>query len=181
MDLSFNVVTVKQMSINRSSAAEGTTTNLLPLFLITLTRNIKSHEIFILQSRCHISIKAHAYKSQNTLTQCYNCQKFGHVWTNCKQPHCWMWWGNHLHKDCQERECCFNTNMLQLPTGRRNTTSLSCRHTRKRFKDGNPPQKSSRLQLEEYSQTLTPPLCPSQRHFQATRSKIIKHIYIRIH
>jgi hypothetical protein len=23
------------------------------------------------------------YKSQNALTRCYNCQKFGHVWANC--------------------------------------------------------------------------------------------------
>jgi hypothetical protein len=43
------------------------------------------------------------YKSQNALTQCYNCQKFGHIWANCKQPPRCLWCGGgHLHKDCPE-------------------------------------------------------------------------------
>jgi hypothetical protein len=76
----------------------------LPLFLVTLPRNAKSPEVFKLSSLSHISIKVEAYKSRNTLTQCYNCQKFGHDWANCKQPPRCMWCGDgHLHKDCPEK------------------------------------------------------------------------------
>jgi hypothetical protein len=75
-----------------------------PLFLITLPRTAKSQEIFKLPSLCHIAINVEAYKTQNSLTQCYNCQTFGHVWANCKQPPRCMWYGGgHLHKDCPEK------------------------------------------------------------------------------
>jgi hypothetical protein len=58
----------------RSSAKEQ-----LPLFLITLPRTAKSQDIFALSSLCRIAIKVEPYKTQNALTQCYNCQKFDHV------------------------------------------------------------------------------------------------------
>jgi hypothetical protein len=36
--------------------------------------------------------------------QCPKCQKFGHVWANCKQLHCCMWCGgDHLQKECPEK------------------------------------------------------------------------------
>jgi hypothetical protein len=53
----------------------------------------KSQEIFKLTSLCHIAIRAEAYEAQTGLMQYYNCQKFSHVWTNCEQPPCCMWWG----------------------------------------------------------------------------------------
>jgi hypothetical protein len=58
----------------------------LLLFLVTLTRNAKSQEIFKLNSLNHIIIKVELYRAQIGLTQCYNCQNIGHVWANCKQP-----------------------------------------------------------------------------------------------
>jgi hypothetical protein len=76
----------------------------LPLFLITLPRSEKSLTIFKLTSLCYISIKVEAYKSQSGLTQCRNCQQFGHVWANCKQPPRCLWFGGgHLHKECPEK------------------------------------------------------------------------------
>jgi hypothetical protein len=35
---------------------------------------------------CHIIIKAEAYKAKNSLTQCFNCQKFGHISENANNP-----------------------------------------------------------------------------------------------
>jgi hypothetical protein len=35
--------------------------------------------------------------------QCHNCQQFGHVWANCKQPPRCLWCGRHFHKDCPEK------------------------------------------------------------------------------
>jgi hypothetical protein len=101
-DLSFEVVSVRQLTTTRWSL-EGTPVT-LPLFLVTLPRTTKSQELFKLSNLCHIAIKVEAYSSQNPLSQCYNCQKFGHVWANCKQPPRCLWCGaGHLHRDCPEK------------------------------------------------------------------------------
>jgi hypothetical protein len=74
------------------------------LFLITLPRMAKSHEIFKLSSLCHISISVEGYRAQTGLTQCHNYQQFGHVWANCTQPPNCLWCrGGHLHKECPEK------------------------------------------------------------------------------
>jgi hypothetical protein len=53
----------------------------------------KSQEIFCLPSLWHSAIRVEAYRAQNALVQCHNCQQFGRVWANCKQPpHC-LWCG----------------------------------------------------------------------------------------
>jgi hypothetical protein len=84
--LGVDVVSVKQMTTNRRSPSDETTTRNLPLFLKTLPRTAKSHDIFKLPCLCHIFIKVEAYRGQTGLTQCHNCQQFGRVWDNCKQP-----------------------------------------------------------------------------------------------
>jgi hypothetical protein len=76
----------------------------LPLFLATLTRNIKFQEIFKRNSLNHIIIKVELYRAQTGLTQCYNYQNFGHVWTNCKEPpRSWWCGGGQLHRECPEK------------------------------------------------------------------------------
>jgi hypothetical protein len=74
-----------------------------------------------LTSLCHIAIRVEVYKAQTGLTQCYNCQKFGQVWTNCKQPPRCMWCGgSHMHKECPEKgNTVLITNTLQLKVDRR--------------------------------------------------------------
>jgi hypothetical protein len=93
VSLGFNVVSFKQMTATRRSPPEEYKIINLPLFLVTLLRTAKSQEIFRLPSLCHIAIRVETYRAQNALTQCYNCQQFGHVWANCK----------HLHKDYPEK------------------------------------------------------------------------------
>jgi hypothetical protein len=105
-DLGFDVVSVKQMSSTRKSPTPIT----LPLFLVTLPRTAKSQEMFKLTSLCHISIKVEAYKTTNVLTQCYNCQQFGHVWANCKQPPRCLWCGGSGVETVRRR-----TTHLQYP------------------------------------------------------------------
>jgi hypothetical protein len=78
-DASFDIISVQQKTSTRRSTAEGTVNRNLHLFLITLPRMAKSQEIFQLKTLCHISIRVEAYKSQSGLTQCHNCQQFGHV------------------------------------------------------------------------------------------------------
>jgi hypothetical protein len=102
VELGFDIVSVKHMSTTRRS--QDQTSKNLPLFLITLPRSDKSIEIFKLTSLCYIKIKVEAYKSQSGLTQCHNCQQFGNVWANCKQPPRCLWCGGgHLHKECPEK------------------------------------------------------------------------------
>jgi hypothetical protein len=109
VDLGFDVISIKQMSSARRSP-DSLNPIPLPLFLITLPRTEKSHDIFKLSSLCHICIKVEAHKSQKSLTQCFNCQQFGHVWANCKQPSRCLWCGGgHLHKDCLEKRNAFST------------------------------------------------------------------------
>jgi hypothetical protein len=99
VSLGFDVINVKQMTTTRQSKVIT-----LPLFLITLPRTPKSQEIFRLSSLCHIAIRVVAYRSQNSLMRCHNCQQFGHVWANCKQPPRCLWCGGgHLHKECPEK------------------------------------------------------------------------------
>jgi hypothetical protein len=102
----------------RRSPSEGTRN--LPLFLITIPRTAKSQEIFKLNSLCHISIRVETYRAQSGLTQCHNCQQFGHVWANCRQPPRCMWCGGgHMHKECHEKEntlptqVCCNRQMVE--------------------------------------------------------------------
>jgi hypothetical protein len=112
MGLGFDIISVKQMTSTHWSVSKETPTKNLPLFLITLLRTAKSQEIFRLTALCHIAIRVEAYRGQNGLTQCHNCQQFGHVWANCKQPPCCVWCGaSHLHKECPEKE-----NAASTPT-----------------------------------------------------------------
>jgi hypothetical protein len=53
VSLSFDVISVKQMTASRQSSPEGTTIIDIPLFLITLPRTAKSKEIFRVPSLCH--------------------------------------------------------------------------------------------------------------------------------
>jgi hypothetical protein len=67
------------MTTTRLSPPEEPKVINLPLYLITLPRNEKFQEIIRLSSLCHVAIRVEAYRAQNSLTQCHNCQQFGHV------------------------------------------------------------------------------------------------------
>jgi hypothetical protein len=76
--LGYEVISFKQMTAKRPSPT-GDTLISLPFFLVTLVRNQKSQEIFEITNLCNIIFEVEAYKSKNGLTQCYNCQRFGHT------------------------------------------------------------------------------------------------------
>jgi hypothetical protein len=78
------IVNVRQLTTNRRVPNGQTYVETLPLFLVTLTRSVKSQQIFKLNSLHHIIIKVEAYKAQTGLKQLYKCQNFGHIWANCK-------------------------------------------------------------------------------------------------
>jgi hypothetical protein len=137
-DLGFDIISVKQMSGTRRSTSERSVPRNLPLFLITLPRTEKSKEIFHLTATalCHIVIRVEAYRAQSGLTQCHNCQQFGHVWANCKQPPRCLWCGGgHLHKECPEKDNAASTPACcncQLAEGEKPHPAhyRGCRHAR---------------------------------------------------
>jgi hypothetical protein len=105
VDLGFDIISVKQMSASRLSTSEGSVPQNLPLFLITLPRTEKSQEILRLTALWHLAIRVEAYRAQRGLTQCHNCQQFGHIWANYRQPPRCLWCrGGHLHKECHEKD-----------------------------------------------------------------------------
>jgi hypothetical protein len=85
-DLVYSIISVKQMASSRPFPEAYTYPTNLTLFLITLDRSEKCKDIFKFTNICHIAVKVEICRAQSGLTQYYNCQKFGHVWTNCRQP-----------------------------------------------------------------------------------------------
>jgi hypothetical protein len=84
--LGFSVISVRQMTVTRPEAEGSLQTHNIPLFLVTLALNEKAAEIFKLTNIGHIIMRGEAYKSQDGMTQCFKCQRFGQVWINSKQP-----------------------------------------------------------------------------------------------
>jgi hypothetical protein len=102
--LGFNHINVKNMTA--TSHVEP-----LPIFLVTLTRNIQSQEIFKPNTLNYTAFKVELYRAQTGLTQCYSCQNFSHAWTSCREPPLCLWCGGgHLHRECPE-----NTNTESTP------------------------------------------------------------------
>jgi hypothetical protein len=133
------------------------------LFFITLPRMAKSQEILRLPSLCHIEIRVEAYKGQNGLTQCHNCQKFGHIWASCKQPPCCLrCGGGHLHKECPEKgntsstlTCC----NCQLAEGKKAhpASYWGSRHTKEEMQKRNSQRTPKTTTGRVFSSNLTTP------------------------
>jgi hypothetical protein len=101
--LGFNIINVKQMPGTRTAPNGQTHVEPLPLFLVILSRNVKFQEIFKLNSLNHI-IKVELCRVHTGLTQRYNCQKFGYIWANCKQPPRCLWCGGgYLYTECPQK------------------------------------------------------------------------------
>jgi hypothetical protein len=125
VSLGFDVISVKQMTTTRRSPPEESKITNRPLLLVSLPKMAKSQEIFHLPSLYHIAIRVEAYRAQSALTQCRNCQQFGHVWAICEQPPPPLWCGGcHLHRVSRKGERCVHSSMLQLQVaGGRETPS----------------------------------------------------------
>jgi hypothetical protein len=154
VSLGFDVISVKQMTTTRRSPPEDPKTLNLPLFLVTLPRTAKSQEIFKLSSLCHIAIKVEAYRAQNALTQCHNCQQFGHVWANCKQPPRCLW--------CPKKENAASTPACcncQLAEGEKPHPAnyRGCRHMREELQKRKAQRAPKTATARVFSSNLTTP------------------------
>jgi hypothetical protein len=82
--LGFSVISVRRLTTTKQHPQGGNQVETLPLFLVNLARNEKSPEIFKLTNLSHVIIKFEAYRAQESLTQCYNCQHFGYIWATLR-------------------------------------------------------------------------------------------------
>ncbi|GFV84944.1 nucleic-acid-binding protein from transposon X-element [Trichonephila clavipes] len=76
------------------------TTQKLPVFMITLPRNINNAKIFQLKTLSYLSIRVEGYEGTG-VTQCYKCNRFNHTPDNCHMiPRCLKCGEAHQTKDC---------------------------------------------------------------------------------
>ncbi|GFS94961.1 nucleic-acid-binding protein from transposon X-element [Trichonephila clavipes] len=72
----------------------------LPIFLITLPRNLDNLKIFDLKTLSYLSIRVEGYNGKG-VTQCYTCNNFNHTSENCFLNPRWLKCGeNHITRDC---------------------------------------------------------------------------------
>ncbi|GFV83720.1 nucleic-acid-binding protein from transposon X-element [Trichonephila clavipes] len=88
----------------------------LPIFLITLPRNLDNLKIFDLKTLSYLSIRVEGYDGKD-VTQCYTCNNFNHSSENCHlNPRCLKCGENHITRDCPikqklETPYCINCNI----------------------------------------------------------------------
>ncbi|GFU85827.1 nucleic-acid-binding protein from transposon X-element [Trichonephila clavipes] len=72
----------------------------LPIFLITLPRNLDNLKNFDLKTLSYLSIRVEGYDGKG-VTQCYTCNNFNHSSENCYlNPRCLKCGENHITRDC---------------------------------------------------------------------------------
>lgn len=91
-----NVKSVKQM-IKKTDGGDVK----MPLFIVVFEKSTKTSDIVKHNKVCHCIIQWEKFKSTSGVTQCYNCQNFGHIAKNChRQVKCLKCANNHSSKDC---------------------------------------------------------------------------------
>ncbi|GFX21436.1 nucleic-acid-binding protein from transposon X-element [Trichonephila clavipes] len=72
----------------------------LPVFMVTLPRNINNTKIFDLKYLSYLSIHVEGYEGKG-VTQCYSCNRFNHTAQNCHMnPRCIKCGQAHQTKEC---------------------------------------------------------------------------------
>lgn len=77
--------------------------NPLPLFFVDLEPTDKSKEIYDLSSLLHTKIKVEEPYKPKTISQCINCQEYGHTKAYCGYPpRCVRCGANHMSSNCSK-------------------------------------------------------------------------------
>ncbi|GFT35299.1 nucleic-acid-binding protein from transposon X-element [Trichonephila clavipes] len=89
-------------TVDRVSQLTGKITNqLLPVFLVSLPRNMTNATIFKLDKLSYLNVSVEGYDSKG-VTQCYKCQQFNHTASNCHiKPKCLKCGEPHQTTDCK--------------------------------------------------------------------------------
>ncbi|GFU45073.1 PRE_C2HC domain-containing protein [Trichonephila clavipes] len=89
-------------TVDRVSQLIGKITNQpLPVFLVSLPRNMTNANIFKLDKLSFLNVTVEGYDSKG-VTQCYKCQQFNHTASNCHiKPKCLKCGEPHQTSECE--------------------------------------------------------------------------------
>ena len=72
-----------------------------PIYKLDFDKEVDMKEVWAIRYICHVKVKWEKYRNSRRVTQCHNCQTFGHGTLYCKNnPKCVKCDGTHLTKDC---------------------------------------------------------------------------------
>ncbi|GFY07924.1 nucleic-acid-binding protein from transposon X-element [Trichonephila clavipes] len=97
-----NDLTDLGFSVDRVTQLKGSISKqLLPIFLITLPRNLYNAKIFDLKTLSYLSISVNGFNRKGA-TQCFKCNLFNHTAENCHlTPRCLKCGNEHQTRECQ--------------------------------------------------------------------------------
>lgn len=87
----------------------------LPLFIVSFQEGVELKTVLTIKSICYYKITWEKYSNKRPITQCYKCQDYGHLATNCyRSPSCRFCGGKHESVNCDKKEApvrkCVNCN-----------------------------------------------------------------------
>ncbi|GFT92223.1 nucleic-acid-binding protein from transposon X-element [Trichonephila clavipes] len=138
----------------------------LPIFLITLPRNLDNLKIFDLKTLGYLSIRVEGYDGR-CVTQCYTCNKFNHTSENCHlNPRCLKCGENHITRDCPikqklETAYCINCNIYGHMANYRGCPSFP-----------KPPKGAAKTNRNSYTNIYNSLIRPNISYAQATTGAI---------
>ena len=115
----FKVLEIKLMT-RKHPEANGVEKKIvkLPLFLINFDSSVSIREVVSITSVCYCVVSWEKFRSYNKVTQCYNCQGYGHVSMNCfRKSKCMRCAGEQKSKSCtanKENIKCINCGLGHL-------------------------------------------------------------------
>lgn len=160
----------KVTQMHKKTQGEGTEVNnrlLYPMFIATFDKNTTFTEVNKHNKVCHCIVKWEKFRNVSGVTQCYNCQSFGHIATNCqRKSKCVKCGETHNTRDCkktpEQPPKCYNCNSAhpanyrQCPVYARQIElkSTSSSSTQPRPRESQQTTHSTRV----YNQSEFPPL-----------------------
>jgi Zinc knuckle len=86
---------------NASAVPNSNNVFLYPMFIVSFDKNTTFTEVNVCKKVCHCVVKWEKFRNIAGVTQCFNCQSFGHIAANCKrQSKCVKCGGSHNTKEC---------------------------------------------------------------------------------
>jgi hypothetical protein len=87
----------------------------LPLYIVSFQEGVELKIVLNIKSICYYKVKWEKYTNKKPITQCFKCQDYGHLATNCyRSPSCRFCGEKHESINCVKKEApvrkCVNCN-----------------------------------------------------------------------
>lgn len=91
----------KVIQMIKKPTADNPTERAYPMFIVTFDNTTTPQEVYKNKKVCMCIVQWEHFKNKSGVTQCYNCQSFGHTATNCnRKPKCVKCAGPHTTAEC---------------------------------------------------------------------------------